>query len=313
MRINRSKFQFLFTVILIIFTLNNAAIGAEKASGLIAPGAVLKKVQSGFKFTEGPTTDSDGNVYFTDVQAERIYKWNCADGMISLYRENTGRANGLLFDAKGRLVVCEMGNGRVALDDMKGNIKVLADSYKGKSIMPNDLWIDSKGGIYFSDFIMSAESSGTQENYQVYYISPDFKNITRMTEDLVLPNGLIGTPDGKMIYIADIKANKTWQYKINSDGTLTEKKLFCEQGSDGVKLDEKNNLYLTTDKAVVIYNPTGQKIEEIAVPERFANMTFGGKDRKTLFIAAPTSVYTIEMTVRGSFTPLDLAKGRIEK
>jgi gluconolactonase len=287
------------------------ALSAEKSSGLIAPGATLKKVQSGFSFLEGPAADADGNIYFVDITAERIYKWNWADGKITLYKEKTAKANGMIFDAKGRLVICEMGNNRVVRDDLKGNVTVLADSYNGKKLhMPNDLWIDSKGGIYFSDFAGGPGGEQSTEGLQVYYISPDGKNVSQATKDLTAPNGLIGTPDGKILYITDPGAKKTWSYKINSDATLTDKKLFCDQFTDGFKLDEKGNLYFSGDTGVTIYSPAGQKIDEIKLAGRCANLTFGGKDRKTLFIAGGDTVYTIEMAVRGAATPLDLARGK---
>jgi len=305
---NKSIFK-LFALIIMIFIFNNCATSAEKTSGLIAPGAVPTKVQSGFNFTEGPAADADGNIYFTDIPNERIWKWTWKDGKITLYRENTGEANGLMFDAEGRMVVCEMGNSRVTLDDMNGNMTVLADSWNGKKFhMPNDLWIDSKGGIYFSDFM--GPGSSEEGGLQVYYISPDGRKVTRATDDLTAPNGLAGTPDGKMLYITDPGVKKTWSYKINPDGTLTDKKVFCEQSTDGFKLDEKGNLYFSGDAGVTIFSPKGEKIEEIPMSGRSANLTFGGKDRKTLFITAGDTVYTLEMAVKGAPTPLDMATGK---
>jgi gluconolactonase len=304
----KNKTQFIILFLIIILAFSTYAIGAEKTSSLVAPGAELNKVQSGFTFTEGPAADADGNVYFTDIPNEHILKWTWSDGKISVYKEKSGQANGLIFDAKGRLVICEMGNNRVTRDDMKGNITVLADSYNGKKLhMPNDLWIDSKGGIYFSDFM--GPGSSEEGGLQVYYISPDGKTVIRATNDLVAPNGLIGTPDGKILYITDPGAKKTWSYKINPDATLADKNLFCDQSTDGFKLDEKGNMYFSGDAGVTIFSPKGEKIEEIPMSGRCANLTFGGKDRKTLFITGGASVYTLEMTVRGALTPLDLSRG----
>jgi gluconolactonase len=307
---NKSRFYIFSTILVMAFSFTGHAISADKTSSLIAPGAVLKKVQSGFTFTEGPAADAEGNVYFTDIPNSCIWKWTWQDGKISLYREKTGEANGLIFDAKGRMVVCEMGNSRVTRDDMKGNITVLADSWNGKKLhMPNDLWIDSKGGIYFSDFAGGPGGSQENEGLQVYYISPDGKTVSQVTKDLTAPNGLIGTPDGRTLYITDPGVKKTWSYKINPDGTLTDKKLFCDQFTDGFKLDEKGNLYFSGDKGVTIYSPSGQKIDEIQMPGRCENLTFGGKDRKTLFITGGDTIYTLEMSVKGAPTPLNLGRG----
>jgi gluconolactonase len=146
------------------------------------------------------------------------------------------------------------------------------------------------------------------EGFQVYYILPDHRKLTRATNDLVKPNGLIGTPDGKIIYIADAGDNKTWAYNIKPDGRLSDKRLFCKQGSDGMAIDERNNVYVTGKSSISVYNSEGEKIEEIVFPERPANMTFAGKERKTLFVTARTSVYTLEMVVRGMPTPLEKEK-----
>ena len=311
MAVKRAIFLSLFPIIIAFLISNNPAVGAEKGSGIIAPGATIKKVQSGFTFTEGPAADAEGNIYFTDIPNEKIFKWSYKDGSVILYREGTGQANGLMFDGKGRLVVCEMGNNRVTRDDMKGSITVLADNYKGKKLnMPNDLWIDPRGGIYFSDFLGPGSAEGGDDKLQVYYIPPDNKDLIRVTDDLVAPNGLIGTADGKCLYIADMGIGKTLSYKIQPDGSLTDKKIFCDEGHDGMALDEKGNVYVTGDTAIHVYNPKGEKIEEITFPERPANVSFGGKERRTLFITAGTSIYTLDMTVRGAPTPLDLAIGR---
>ena len=253
------------------------------------------------------------------MKAETIYKWSWKDDSTAVYRENTGRANGLMFDRQGRLVVCEMGNNRVTLDDMKGTITVLADSYEGKKLhSPNDLWIDPKGGIYFSDWLSKwvrvkgggkTKAKAVKGGMQVYYIPPGQKSLMRVTNDLVKPNGLIGTTDGKTLYIAEYKDNKTWVYRIQPDGSLSDKKLFCDHGSDGMARDEKNNVYVTGSSSILVYNSKGVKIEEITIPEgQPTNMTFAGKERKTLFITARTLIYTLEMAVRGAPSPLDQAK-----
>jgi gluconolactonase len=280
------------------------AKGAGGQEALVQPGAKISKVADGFSFTEGPAANAEGDIYFTDIPTQKIYKWSWGSGDVSLYRENTGGANGLMFDAGGALIACEMDSKRVTRDDLAGNITVLADSWNNNQPhMPNDLWIDARGGIYFSDF-SGPEASGNG-GLQVYYLPPDGKKVTTATTDLTAPNGLIGTPDGKTLYITDPGVSVTYAYPIKSDGSLGPRTLFCNQSTDGMAMDENGNLYFSGDSCITVFSSDGKKIDEIAMPERSANLTFGGKERKTLFITTQSSVYTLEMTVKGAPTALD--------
>ncbi len=274
-----------------------AGCSAEKAS-VVAPGAKVKKLVGGFRFTEGPAADAKGNVYFTDIPNNRIHKWSL-DGKLSTFREESGGANGLYFDKKGNLLACEGGGRRLVAIDPQGKVTVLAEKYEDKKFNSlNDLWIDPKGGIYFTDPRYGNRDGMEQDAEHVYYISPDRKKIVRVVDDMVRPNGLIGTPNGKTLYVTDHGGKKTFVYKIAKDGTLSNKKLLAPEGSDGMTIDEQGNVYLTTS-AVLVYNGKGELIETIEVPERPANVTFGGKDKQTLFITARTSLYSIPMKVKG--------------
>jgi gluconolactonase len=255
----------------------------------------IKKLASGFKFTEGPAADKEGNIYFTDIPNSRIHKWS-VKGKLSLFKENSGRANGLFFDKKNNLLACQGGTGKLVSIGPKGKTTVLAENYKAKPFnSPNDLWIDPNEGIYFTDPRYGSRADLPQDGEHVYYLSADRKKITRVIDDMVRPNGIIGTADGKLLYVADHGAKKTYSCKINSDGTLSGKKLFADQGSDGMTLDENGNVYLTAE-AISIYDPSGRLVKTINIPERPSNVTFGGKDKKTLFITARKSLYSIKMT-----------------
>jgi L-ascorbate metabolism protein UlaG (beta-lactamase superfamily) len=176
---------------------------------------------------------------------------------------------------------------------------VLADKYKGKRFNSlNDLWIDPKGGVYFTDPRYGGRENMEQGGEHVYYLSADRKTVVRVIDDMVKPNGLIGTPDGKLLYVTDPGDRKTFVYTISGDGTLSDKKLFAPEGSDGMTIDNEGNVYLTTT-AVSVYNKQGRKVQMIDVPERPSNVTFGGKDRMTLFITARKSLYSVRMRVRG--------------
>ena len=270
---------------------------AESAS-VVAPGAKVEKLAGGFSFTEGPAADAEGNIFFSDIPNNRIHKWSL-NGTLSTFRENSGGSNGLYFDKKENLLACEGGGRRLVSIDPQGKVTVLADKYQNKRFNSlNDLWIDPKGGAYFTDPSYGRRDNLEQDGEHVYYLSPDRKRLIRVIDDMVRPNGLIGTPDGKLLYVADHGGRKTFVYKINNDGTLSNKKLFAPEGSDGITIDNEGNVYLTT-RVVAVYNKKGEKIESIKVPEGPANVCFGGPDNHTLFITARTSLYSVRMRVEG--------------
>jgi len=210
---------------------------AGRERGIIAEGAKVVLLSEGFKFTEGPAVDGKGNVYFTDQPNNKIHKWS-VDGKLSVFHDSPGRANGLYFDKKGNLIACADLNNELWLIDIQGSVTVLVKGYKGKKLNgPNDAWIDPKGGIYFTDpfYKRSYWNRGPmeQDGQHVYYLTPQGKLI-RVADDLVQPNGIVGTPDGKLLYVADIRDKKTYVFEIQEDGTLGGKRLFCSMGSDGM-------------------------------------------------------------------------------
>jgi len=271
---------------------------------LIAPGAKVEKLADGFKFTEGPAADAAGNVYFTDQPNDRILVWD-VEGKLSTYMEPCGRSNGLCFDRKGNLLACADENSQLWSIDSSRNVTVLVKDYQGKLLNgPNDLWVRPDNALYFTDpyYKRSYWKRGSmeQDGQHVYYLSPDRQKLVRVIDDLKQPNGIIGTPDGKTLYVADIGAGKTYAYDIGADGKLSNKRLFCELGSDGMTLDEAGNVYLT-GKGVTVFDKSGKQIEHIAVEEPWtANVTFGGKDRRTLFITASKGLYAVRMRVKGA-------------
>ena len=218
---------------------------------------------------------------------------------MTTFVEQSGRANGLRFDLDGNLIICEMGARRVTAISPRGNTSVLAERFEGNRFnSPNDLWVDPKGGIYFTDPRYGATDDQEIAGYHVYYISPDQSEIRRVADDLLRPNGIVGTPDGGRVYVADHGAGRTYVYTPADDGSLTDRRLFVAQGADGMTMDDLGNLYLT-GRDVTVYNPDGALIGSIAMPETPANLTFGGPDGTTLFITARTSLYTLEMMVGG--------------
>jgi gluconolactonase len=271
-------------------------------SQIIASGASLQKLASDFSFTEGPASDSQGNVFFTDQPNDRILKWS-TDGKLSTFMHPCGRANGLSFDRQGNLWACADEKNELWRIDAAGKATVILKGFDGKLLNgPNDVWIQPTGGLYFTDPYYKRDywKRGPKESPEcVYHVSPDGQSVTRVTEDLKQPNGIIGTSDGKTLYVADIGAQQTFRYLIQPDGTLKGKRLFCSMGSDGMTIDEQGNVYLT-GKGVTVFDPAGKQIEHIDVDEPWtANVCFGGKDRRTLFITASKSFYSLQMRVKG--------------
>lgn len=282
---------------------------AEKSepNSIIAEGAEVTLVSGDFQFTEGPAVDAEGNIYFTDQPNNKIHKWSAKDGKITVFHEKPGRANGLYFDKEGNLYACADEKNQLWKIDMDGNVTVLVKDYEGKLLNgPNDLWISPiSGAIYFTDPLYARDywdrSRQVQQEagQQVYYLSPDRKTLKCITKDMQQPNGIIGTPDGKTLYVADMRARQTFTFKINDDGLLTDKTPFCSMGSDGMTIDNQGNIYLT-GRGVTVFNSKGEQINRINVGRGWtANVCFGGKDRKTLFITSDTSVYTLKMNVKG--------------
>lgn len=256
-----------------------------------------------FTFTEGASVDKSGNVFFTDQPNNQIWEYS-TDGKLTVFLYNAGRSNGMYFDHKGNLVTCADENEELWSISPKKKIKVLMKDYKGHLMNgPNDIWIDLDGGIYMTDpYYQRAwwfRTKSDLDGQKVYYL-PKLRNQPIVVDaDLKQPNGIVGTPDGKYLYVADIGDNKTYKYTINQDGSLTDRHVFVEQGSDGMTLDEKGNVYLT-GKGVTIYNPAGEKIGHIDINEPWtANLCFGGAKKDVLFITASTAIYTVQMNVKG--------------
>lgn len=276
-----------------------SAAGQALFAGAPVPQLVAKQ----FAFTEGPAVDRQGNIFFTDQPNDKIWKYDLA-GKLSVFLSPSGRANGLYFDRKGNLLACADAEGQLWSIAPSGQKKVLLSNVAGQQLNgPNDVWAGPGGGLYFTDpyykrdYWPATRPAPIAEN--VYYLAAGATQPVAVETTLKKPNGLIGTPDGRTLYVADIGANKTYRYRLGAKGELLDKQLFVEQGSDGMTLDERGNVYLT-GQGVTIYSPAGQRLAHIDVPAAWtANLCFGGKDMRTLFITASEAVFTVPMRVRG--------------
>jgi gluconolactonase len=273
------------------------------ADSVLAPEAKVEKLAESFSFTEGPASDAAGNVFFTDQPNNRIHKWS-VDGKLSTFLEPSGRANGLSFDKEGNLWACADETNQLWRIDPKGTTEVVLTNFGGKLLNgPNDIWIRPDGGIYFSDPFYKRpywnRGPMEQTGQNMFFLTADRSKAMPVATDLKQPNGLIGTPDGTTLYVADIGDSKTYSYDVQADGTLTNKKLFCEMGSDGMTIDSEGNVYLT-GKGVTVFDKTGKQIEQITVDAPWtANVCFGGADKKTLFITASKGLYSVGTRTHG--------------
>ena len=294
---------FLFLSISLITNAQQAKEEIFDSLKLIGTKAKLIKVSGQFTFTEGPAVDKKGNIYFTDQPNDKIWKYDI-NGKLSMFMDKTGRSNGLYFDKNGNIISCADNKDELWKISPDKKVTVLLSNYDGHRLNgPNDLWIDAKGGIYFTDPYYQREYWDRKQpdidGQKVYYLAKGKKEAVIVDDQLKQPNGIVGTPDGKTLYVADIGDWKMYKYHINEDASLSDRELLFPQGSDGMTLDNKGNIYVT-GKGVTIYNKDGVKIGHIPVPGDWtANVCFGGRDRKTLFITAKESVYIIKMNIKG--------------
>jgi gluconolactonase len=277
----------------------------------IGPVGKIVKLHTGFKFTEGPAADRDGNLYFSDIPAQRIHRVD-AKGKLSVFREKSNLANGLKVNARGEVVACEMAGRVVAISSDGKKVRVLADKFQGKRFnAPNDLVIDKGGGIYFTDPSFGAPQPLPQGKTAVYYIAPGGK-VTRLIDNLGQPNGVVLSPDEKTLYVIPTGPAEMMAYRVESPGKIGKGRVFCTlrgkgdkkgTGGDGLTVDAKGNLYITSQIGIQVFSPRGKLLGVIAFPEQPANVAFGGADRKTLYVTARTSLYTVRMQAKGHVFP----------
>ena len=279
------------------------ASALHAAPGPLAPGATLQKLAGGFAFTEGPACDAHGNVFFTDQPNDRIMEWSAA-GKLSVFLSPCGRSNGLCFDARGDLWACADERNQLWRITPSGKVTVVIKDGGGKLLNgPNDVWIRPDGGLYLTDPFYKRDywqrGPMEQPGQYVFFLAPDHKTLTSVATDLTQPNGIIGTPDGKTLYVSDIGAGRTYAYDIQKSGALAGKRLFCSLGSDGMTIDSAGNVYLT-GHGVSVFDKVGQQVAHIPVAEDWTgNVCFGGADRRTLFITASKGLYAVRTRTHG--------------
>ena len=283
--------------------------GAGGLAATVAWPESGEAIVDGLKFTEGPAWDAKGFVVFSDIPANRIYRWE--EGKeLAVFREPSQNSNGLAFDAKGRLVACEHGARRVTRTEADGTTAVLADRFEGKRLnSPNDLALASDGSIYFTDPPYGVKPDERELDFQgVFRIAPDGK-LSLVVKDLGRPNGLGLSPDGKRLYVDDSGRKVVNVYDVQSDGSVANGRLLIELAQhgtrvcDGLKVDAEGNLYVTGTEGVYVVSPEGKFLARIGCPGQCTNCCFGGADRKTLFVTGRSekggSLYRVRVPVAG--------------
>lgn len=281
-----------------------------------AADARLEKLWDEGEFTEGPCLGPDGNIYFSDI-GNRIMKFDPAAKKTTVFRDPSGRSNGLKFDKKGRLIACEGantgGNRRISVTEPDGKVKALAEKYNGKRLnSPNDLTLDSKGRIYFTDPRYVGDEKLELDTQSVYRIDPD-GTVTKIVVDVKKPNGIVLSPDQKTLYLAESNADPKearllLAYPLNADGSVgIGKKLHDfgdDRGIDGMTVTADGHIVATAGKGktagVSIFTPEGKRVGFLSTPEDPSNCCFGGKELKTLYITAGKSLYRIETLMTGA-------------
>lgn len=298
--------MFFASALLIIYLLSGCKTAGERAkqtaADLFASGNTPTLVARQFSFTEGPAVDREGNVFFTDQPNNKIWKYS-TDGKLTVFMDSAGRSNGMYFDRHGNLLSCADEQNQLLSISPTKEITVLVNEVEGKKLNgPNDLWVAPNGDIYFTDPYYQRpywkRTKPEMEGQHVYLLRREKGDVVRVIDNLEQPNGIVGTPDGKYLYVADIKGGKTFRYAIQKDGLLQDAKLFAPMGSDGMTIDNKGNLYLTGN-GVSVFDRAGEKIAQVPLEGWTANVVFGGKERDQLFITAGQAVYTLKMNVRG--------------
>jgi len=289
----------------------------------------LDTIQKGFSFTEGPAVDKDGNVFFTDQPNDKIYRWDANSGQVTLFLHGTGRSNGMAFDKNGDLIACADMHGEIWKIKPDGTHQVLINNYGGKLLNgPNDVWINPvTGGLYITDPIFPrgywapgdprqqpwepthSEQAATGKGGHVYYLAPGANALVRVTTMAgwnadIWPNGVVGTPDGKKLYVNNWTGGPTgniWSFDINADGTLSNLRTLVSglRGSDGMSMDELGNIYLSSGSGVNAYDQRGNKVLSIPAPGG-TNNVFAGKNNKLLFMTGPVDrITSVKMNVKG--------------
>jgi gluconolactonase len=285
---------------------SNLMEDTKELKNILTENFRVEKVATGFQFTEGAVWHPDGFLLFSDIPANTIYRWQ--EGKeTTIFRRPSYNANGNAFDRQGRLISAQHGDRSLSRMEKDGRVITLVDRYEGKRFnSPNDLAIRSDGSIYFTDPPYGIDPKKEELGfYGVYSLSPDGK-LTLLAKDMVRPNGIAFSPDRNKLYVSDSQENYIRVFDVNSDGTLSNSRVFAElkdsskSGTpDGLKVDSQGNVYSPGAGGIWIFSAESNLLGKVTVPEVVTNLAWGDRDRQTLYITASTSIYRIRCQIPG--------------
>ncbi|MEW2553535.1 SMP-30/gluconolactonase/LRE family protein [Streptomyces zhihengii] len=271
---------------------------------------------TGCRWAEGPVyVPAWRQVVWSDIPNDRMLRWDEETGAVSVFRRDAGHTNGNTLDREGRLITCEQGNRRVTRTEHDGSLTVLADRWQGRRLnSPNDATVRSDGSIWFSDpdFGITSDYEGHRAESEigagnVYRIDPATGDVRLVADCFGAPNGLVFSPDEKRLLVSDTRANVIRVFDVHDDGTLSDGEIFADAAAreharfDNLRFDDEGRLWAAAmDDGVHCYDPDGTLIGRLDIPERVANITWGGVKRNRLFVTAETSLYSIVMGVTGT-------------
>jgi gluconolactonase len=294
--------------VIAILCVASGVVCADEFARCVDPAAQVRKLAGDMQFTEGPVwvPRNGGYLVFSDIPADELKRWCETDGL-AVFRKPSRNANGNTLDRDGRLITCEHSGRRLSIMETDGTHRTLVDKLEGKAFnSPNDAAVAADGGVYFTDpdYGLRGTPSEIGGNW-VYRFDPAKNELRVLARDFDKPNGIALAPDGKRLYIADAGNPKHIRvFDVLDDGGIANGRVFCEIDKgvpDGIRCDADGRLWSTAGDGVRVHDTTGKLLGTIHVPEVPANLCFGGKDGKTLFITARTSLYAIDVKVAGHF------------
>ena len=276
---------------------------------IVPENVTLEQIATGFEFTEGPIWCGD-YLLFSDIRRNRIIRlcMRSQGPEITTFRSPSGYSNGLTLDKIGRLIACEHSTRRVTRTEVDGTVSVLAERYEGRRLnSPNDVVVRSDGSIYFTDPPYGLKDLTVWKELSfngVYRFAPDGE-LVLLADDFDRPNGLAFSPDESVLYIDDSSRSHIRAFDVSPDGNLSNGHVFIDMQSseegvpDGMKVDQKGNIYSTGPGGLWVIDPSGKRLGRIVLPELPANLAWGDEDWRTLYITARSSIYRLRLAVPG--------------